>query len=85
MDDTPKQSDQLPEEGPAEQVPDDVAGAGEGAARESGQQQAEQANEGGYRDTAEQEAYRGGDETAPDRQDDADSVPDAADEEVGGG
>jgi hypothetical protein len=35
MTETPKQSDQLPEEGPAEQVPDDVPEAGEGAARES--------------------------------------------------
>lgn len=31
----PKQSDQLPEEGPPAQVPDDVEEAGEGAARES--------------------------------------------------
>jgi hypothetical protein len=32
----PKQSDQLPEEAPPEQVPDDVGEAGEGAAREAG-------------------------------------------------
>lgn len=35
MSETPKSSDQLPEEGPPEQVPDDVPEAGEGAARES--------------------------------------------------
>ncbi len=38
MSETPKQSDQLPEEAPAEQVPDDVGEAGEGprARRASG-------------------------------------------------
>jgi hypothetical protein len=39
-DQTPKQSDQLPEEGPAAQVPDDVPQAPQGAARESGHDQA---------------------------------------------
>jgi hypothetical protein len=57
MSDTPKQSDQLPEEAPVEQVPDDVPGAGEGAARESGRRQAADANKLGYRDSDEQEAY----------------------------
>lgn len=78
MTETPKQSDQLPEEGPPEQVPDDVSGAGEGAARESGHEQAREQShdpetERGYRDDEEQEAYE--------RRD----TPDAADEEVGGG
>jgi hypothetical protein len=76
MTETPKQSDQLPEEGPAEQVPDDVEGAGEGAARESAsegaRQEAGRTSERGYRDDDEQEAYEHG-------------APDAADEEVGGG
>ncbi|MHB1537342.1 MAG: hypothetical protein ACYCUM_08935 [Solirubrobacteraceae bacterium] len=40
-DDTPKQSDQMPEEGPAHQVPDDVPDREEGAARESGREQAQ--------------------------------------------
>ncbi|MHB1469330.1 MAG: hypothetical protein ACYCU0_00015 [Solirubrobacteraceae bacterium] len=40
-DDTPKQSDQMPEEGPAHQVPDDAPERGEGAARESGRDQAQ--------------------------------------------
>lgn len=38
---TPKSSDQMPEEAPEEQVADDVAGAGEGAARETGRRHAE--------------------------------------------
>lgn len=37
---TPKSSDQMPEEGPATQVPDDAPGHEEGAARESGREQA---------------------------------------------
>jgi hypothetical protein len=57
MSETPKQSDQLPEEAPAEQVPDDVPGAEEGAARESGRRQAADANRLGYRDSDEQDAY----------------------------
>ena len=32
---TPKQSDQLPEEAPAEQVPDDAGSSGDSASRES--------------------------------------------------
>jgi len=77
MTETPKQSDQLPEEGPAEQVPDDAGEAGEGAAREASSERARQqshdpATERGYRDDAEQEAYEH-------------EAPDAADEEVGGG
>jgi hypothetical protein len=76
MTETPKQSDQLPEEAPGEQVPDDVAEAGEGAARESAQEsareEAESTSERGYRDDEEQEAYERG-------------APDAADAEVGGG
>jgi hypothetical protein len=39
-----KSSDQLPEEGPAEIVPDDVPGAPEGAARTAARRQARQAN-----------------------------------------
>lgn len=35
---TGKSSDQMPEEAPAEQVPDDVPEAGEGAAREAARQ-----------------------------------------------
>ncbi len=35
-----KVSDQMPEEAPAEQVPDDVPAADEGAARESGRRHA---------------------------------------------
>jgi hypothetical protein len=57
-DETPKQSDQLPEEGPAEQVPDDVPEAGEGAARESGERHAQDADRLGYDDEAEQRAYQ---------------------------
>jgi hypothetical protein len=77
MTETPKQSDQLPEEGPGEQVPDDVGGAGEGAAREAASEHArsqshDPPSERGYRDDAEQEAYER-------------DAPDAADEEVGGG
>lgn len=40
-DDTPKSSDQMPEEAPAHQVADDVPGCHEGAARASGREQAE--------------------------------------------
>ena len=76
MTETPKQSDQLPEEGPPEQIPDDVGDAGEGAARESAsddaRQEAERTSDAGYRGDDEQEAYERG-------------APDAADEEVGGG
>lgn len=57
MSETPKQSDQLPEEGPPEQVPDDVPEAGEGAARESGRRHARDATDLGYRDTEEERAY----------------------------
>jgi len=61
MTESPKQSDQLPEEGPAEQVPDDVSEAGEGAARESARAHAERAGSAeeapGYRDDEEQRAY----------------------------
>jgi hypothetical protein len=39
----PKASDQLPEEGPAEQVPDDVPHAHQGAAREAGSRYAQDA------------------------------------------
>ena len=60
----PKQADQLPEEGPAEAVPDDVPEAGEGAAREASQQR----------------AHEQADDPPTER-----GVPDAADEEVGGG
>jgi hypothetical protein len=60
-DETPKQSDQLPEEAPAEQVPDDVEGADEGAAREEGRRLARQESQDtsdlGYRDSDEQDAY----------------------------
>jgi hypothetical protein len=61
MSETPKQSDQLPEEGPAETVPDDVGGAGEGAAREEGERLAEReaqdTSDIGYRDSDEEDAY----------------------------
>lgn len=57
MTETPKQSDQLPEEAPPEQVPDDVPEAGEGAARESSERAAEDTNRLGYRDSDEQAAY----------------------------
>jgi hypothetical protein len=61
MSETPKQSDQLPEEAPAEQVPDDVEGAGEGAAREEGERLAERTSRDtsdlGYRDSDETDAY----------------------------
>lgn len=67
MSETPKQSDQLPEEAPAEQVPDDVGGAGEGAAREEGERLAKREGQDtsdiGYRDSDEEDAYeqhRGG-------------------------
>jgi hypothetical protein len=39
-----RSSDQLPEDGPAQLVPDDAAGARDGAARESGRRQARAAN-----------------------------------------
>jgi hypothetical protein len=64
MNETPKQSDQLPEEAPSEQVPDDVSEAGEGSARVASQQR------------AHEQAHH----PPPER-----GVPDAADEEVGGG
>lgn len=59
-DETPKQSDQLPEEGPAEQVPDDVPGAGNGAARESSSEHAREQShdpptERGVPDAADEE------------------------------
>ncbi|MBB4663600.1 hypothetical protein [Conexibacter arvalis] len=64
MTETPKQSDQMPEEAPAEQVPDDVPEAGEGAARESAQAHAKRAGQDqeeiGYRENAEEDAYRRG-------------------------
>lgn len=64
MTETPKQSDQLPEEGPEEVVPDDVPGAEEGAARESARRQARRAGQDeeeiGYRENAEEDAYRRG-------------------------
>jgi len=64
MTETPKQSDQLPEEGPAETVPDDVPEAGEGAAREAAEGQARRAGQDqeeiGYRENAEEDAYRRG-------------------------
>ncbi len=63
----PKPSDQMPEEAPAEQVPDDVHGAQEGAARESGRARAREAaadtSPPGRREAEEQRAYeRTGDE-----------------------
>jgi hypothetical protein len=60
MTESPKQSDQLPEEGPAEQVPDEVSTADPvppTPARESSQRQAEETNRLGYRDADEQAAY----------------------------
>lgn len=60
MTETPKQSDQMPEEAPAEQVPDDVPEAEEGAARESARRHAEEQEQTtslGYRGTDEQRAY----------------------------
>jgi hypothetical protein len=45
---TTKASDQLPEEGPAELVPDDVPDAPEGAAREAGRK-LDRANHRDYR------------------------------------
>ncbi len=65
MTEPPKQSDQLPEEAPAEQVPDDVPEADEGAARESGRRHAseqEQATSLGHRGTDEQRAYERADD-----------------------
>lgn len=53
MPDAPKSSDQLPEEAPPEQVPDDMAGTGEGAARETARRHLRPAGERGrarYRD-----------------------------------
>jgi len=44
-----KASDQLPEEGPPETVDDDVAGAGEGAAREGARTHARRANRRDHR------------------------------------
>jgi hypothetical protein len=70
MTETPKQSDQLPEEGPAEQVPDDVPEAGEGAARESGQRHAQEADRLGYDDEQEQRAYQEAAAPDPDEQED---------------
>jgi len=43
MSETPKPSDQLPEEAPRPQVPDDVPEADEGAAREAGEAAADAA------------------------------------------
>lgn len=61
MSETPKQSDQLPEEAPAEQVPDDDASADEGAAREEGERLARREGQDtsdlGYRDSDEEDAY----------------------------
>lgn len=61
MSETPKQSDQLPEEGPAEVVPDDDASAPEGAAREEGERlarrEARDTSDLGYRDSDEADAY----------------------------
>jgi hypothetical protein len=58
---TPKQSDQMPEEAPAEQVPDDVEGADMGAAREAGERhardEAQETSDLGYRDSDEADAY----------------------------
>lgn len=54
MTETPKQSDQLPEDGPEEVVPE----AGGGAARESARRRGEDEEEIGYRENAEEEAYR---------------------------
>ena len=44
MRETAKSSDQLPEEGPAHLVPDDVPGAPEGAARAASRRNARRAN-----------------------------------------
>lgn len=58
---TPKQSDQLPEEAPAEVVDDDVEGAEQGAAREEGERLARREGQDtsdlGYRDSDEADAY----------------------------
>jgi len=73
MTETPKQSDQLPEEAPAEVVHDDVPGADEGAARE-----AARTSELGHRDLAEQNEYErvaGGDADLDDEEDDEDGEP----------
>ena len=48
MHETAKSSDQLPEEGPAHLVPDDVPGAPEGAARTAGRRNARRANARGH-------------------------------------
>jgi hypothetical protein len=65
-DTTPKSSDQMPEEAPAEQVPDDVPEAQEGAARESGGAHAREAETDtsplGHRGTGEQRAYERADD-----------------------
>lgn len=59
-----EQSDQLPEEGQAGTVPDDAPDAGEGAARERSEEQARRTgqdqDEIGYRENAEEDAYRRG-------------------------
>jgi hypothetical protein len=47
--DAAKVSDQLPEEGPAAIVPDEVPGADEGAAREAARRHARGANRAGHR------------------------------------
>jgi len=68
MSETPKQSDQMPEEAPAEQVPDDVPEADEGAARESGRRHATDAHRGerrGDRPTQEERAGERGDRGRP--------------------
>lgn len=61
MSETPKQSDQLPEEGPEEVVPDDDASAEQGAAREEGERLARREGQDtsdlGYRDSEEADAY----------------------------
>ena len=67
MSETPKQSDQMPEEAPAEQVPDDVPESEEGAARESARKQAQETNRLGYRGSDEQRAYE--DDKARERRD----------------
>ena len=43
-----KSSDQLPEEGPPQIVPDEVAAAGEGAARAASRRHARSANRSGH-------------------------------------
>ena len=69
MTESPKQSDQLPEEAPPEQVPDDVPEADPDPAhpaRESSKRQAEETSGLGYRNADEQAAYdEAGDQAAP--------------------